>query len=390
MTTSATHCPHSFAFQAATRLVVGSGSLARVGDLARGLGGTRVLLVSDPGLVATGFPARAEELLASAGLACHLFQEFGENPSTAHVAAGLEAAQECRPDLIVALGGGSSMDCAKGINFVYSFGGSMHDYHGRERVGRERGPMLPSIAVPTTAGTGSETQSFALISDAETGAKMACGDPRAAFRVAILDVELTLTQPDRVTALTGIDAVSHAVESFVSRAATPASRLFAREAWRLLATNLPRVFANGRDVEARSAVQLGAAWAGVAIENAMLGGAHAMANPLTQLHGIPHGQAVGLVLPHVVRFNAPQCEDDYADLCRDLPTMAAIPGSVRLADWLQYLLRQAGMSASLADLGLADADTAALAAIATQQWTGSFNPRPFSATDFETLYEASR
>jgi alcohol dehydrogenase len=192
--------------------------------------------------------------------------------------------------------------------------------------------------------------------------------------VAILDVELTLTQPDRVTALTGIDAVSHAVESFVSRAATPASRLFAREAWRLLATNLPRVFANGRDVEARSAVQLGAAWAGVAIENAMLGGA----------------QAVGLVLPHVVRFNAPQCEDDYADLCRDLPTMAAIPGSVRLADWLQYLLRQAGMSASLADLGLADADTAALAAIATQQWTGSFNPRPFSATDFETLYEASR
>ena len=390
MTTSAPHCPHNFEFQAATRLVVGGGSLARIGDLARGLGGTRVLLVSDPGLVATGFPARAEELLASAGLACSLFQEFGENPSTAHVAAGLAAATEFRPDLIVALGGGSSMDCAKGINFVYSFGGSMHDYHGRERVGRERGPMLPSIAVPTTAGTGSETQSFALISDAETGAKMACGDPRVAFRVAILDVELTLTQPDRVTALTGIDAVSHAVESFVSRAATPASRLFAREAWRLLATNLPRVFANGHDVEARSAVQLGAAWAGVAIENAMLGGAHAMANPLTQLHGIPHGQAVGLALPHVVRFNASQCEADYADLCRDLPTMAAIPGSVRLADWLLYLLRQAGMSASLAELGLADADTAALAAIATQQWTGSFNPQSLSASDFQTLYEASR
>lgn len=390
MTTAATRCPQSFEFQAATRLVVGGGSLTRVGDLARSLGGTRALLVSDPGLVATGFPAHAEELLASAGLACRLFREFGENPSTAHVTAGLAVAHEFRPDVIVALGGGSSMDCAKGINFVFSFGGSMHDYHGRERAGRERGPMLPSIAVPTTSGTGSETQSFALISDAHTGAKMACGDPRAAFRVAILDVELTLTQPDRVTALTGVDAVSHAIESFVSRAATPASRLFAREAWRLLATNLPRVLANGRDIEARAAVQLAAAWAGVAIENSMLGGAHAMANPLTQLHGVPHGQAVGLALPHVVGFNASVCEADYAELCSDLPSVSTDAGPAQLAAWLRDLLRQAGMSGSLTELGLANADTAALAAIGMQQWTGSFNPRPLSAGDFQALYEASR
>jgi len=200
MKASAPASLHSLEFQAATRLVVAAGGLARVGDIARILGGTRALLVSDPGLVATGFPTRAAELLASAGVACRLFQEFGENPSTDHVAAGVAVAADFRPDLIVALGGGSSMDCAKGINFVHAFGGSMHDYHGRERAGQDRGPMLPSLAIPTTAGTGSETQSFALISDAETGAKMACGDPRAAFRVAILDVELTLTQPERVTA----------------------------------------------------------------------------------------------------------------------------------------------------------------------------------------------
>lgn len=390
MTAAATPSVHHFEFQASTRLVVGSGSLTRLGDLARGLGGTRALLVSDPGLVATGFPARAEELLASAGLACRLFQDFAENPSTDHVAAGVAVAADFRPDLIVALGGGSSMDCAKGINFVHSFGGSMHDYHGRQRAGLDRGAMLPSLAVPTTAGTGSETQSFALISDAATGAKMACGDPRAAFRVAILDVELTLTQPDRVTALTGVDAVSHALESYVSTAATSASRLFARESWRLLAANLPRVLADGDDVEARAAVQVAAAWAGVAIENAMLGGAHAMANPLTQMHGIPHGQAVGLALPHIVRFNAATCDLDYADLCRDLPQTGGQPGACSLADWLTTLLGQAGMATSLAELSLADPDAAALAAIAATQWTGSFNPRRLAASDFQSLYEDAR
>lgn len=380
---------HSFEFQAATRLVVGAGALARVGDIARRLGGTRALLVSDPGLVATGFPTRAEELLTAANIACRLFQDFGENPSTDHVAAGVAVAAEFRPDLIVALGGGSSMDCAKGINFVHSFGGSMHDYHGRERAGRDRGPMLPSLAIPTTAGTGSETQSFALISDAATGAKMACGDPRAAFRVAILDVELTLTQPDRVTALTGIDAVSHAIESAVSTAGTPASRLFARESWRLLAANLPRVLVDRSDVEARAAVQLAAAWAGIAIENAMLGGAHAMANPLTQCHHVSHGQAVALALPHIVRFNAAVCEADYAELCRSLPT-GGTDGGRRLADWLTDLVRQAGLAVSLGELGLGHADTQALAARAAEQWTGSFNPRPVTISDFQTLYEAAR
>jgi alcohol dehydrogenase len=389
MKASAPTSLHSFEFQAATRLVVGPGSLARVGEVARSIGGTRALLVSDPGLVATGFPARAEDLLTAANIDCRLFQDFGENPSTEDVAAGAAIAADFRPDLIVALGGGSSMDCAKGINFLHSFGGSMHDYHGRERAGRDRGPMLPAVAIPTTAGTGSETQSFALISDAATGAKMACGDPRAAFRVAILDVEVTLTQPDRVTALTGIDAVSHAIEAAVSTAGTPASRLFARESWRLLAANFPRVLADREDLEARAAVQLAAAWAGIAIENAMLGGAHAMANPLTQCHHVPHGQAVGLALPHIVRFNAAACEADYAELCRALPTTGTASSGL-LADWLTDLVRQAGLAVSLAELDLHHVDAASLAALAATQWTGSFNPRPLGAGDFESLYEAAR
>jgi alcohol dehydrogenase len=253
--------------------------------------------------------------------------------------------------------------------------------------------MLPSIGVPTTAGTGSETQSFALISDAETHVKMACGDPRAAFRVAILDVRLTLTQPPRVTALTGIDALSHAVESQVSRAATPASRLFSREAFRLLAAGLPRVFADPGDVAAREAVQLGASWAGMAIENSMLGAAHALANPLTAVHDVVHGQAVGMMLPHVVRFNAAGDDSPYADLVAALPDGVKTEGhraGDRLATWLEGVVRAGGLAPSLSAAGIAAPDLGFLAAAAASQWTAGFNPRAVAVEDLTKLYEEAR
>ena len=377
-----------FDFRAATRLVVGRGTVGKLGTLARDLGATRALVVSDPGVVRAGHTATGLAALAASGIATTVFDAFGENPTTAHIEAGTVVAKESRPDLIVGLGGGSSMDCAKGINFLLSCGGRMHDYHGR---GKATGPMLPSIAVPTTAGTGSETQSFALITDAATGVKMACGDPRAAFRIAILDVHLTLTQPARVAALTGIDAVSHAVESHVSRAATPASRIFSREAWRLLANNLPQVLADGGDVAAREAVQLGAAWAGLAIENAMLGAAHALANPLTAAHHVVHGQAVGLMLPHVVRFNAASCGVAYEELLHDVGISAA-PAAAgdELAAWLSRLLAAAKLRTTLSALGIPAPDRPALAAAAATQWTGGFNPRPVGIDDFARLYEAAR
>lgn len=382
--------PVAFEFRAATRLVVGRGTVTRLGTLAREFAATRVLVASDPGVVRAGHTAAGLDALASAGIDTAVFDQFGENPTTAQVEAGTAVARDFRPDLIVGLGGGSSMDCAKGINFLLSCGGRMHDYHGR---GKATGPMLPSIAVPTTAGTGSETQSFALISDPSTGMKMACGDTRAAFRAAILDVALTLTQPPRVTVLTGIDALSHALESHVSRAATPASRLFSRQAWRLLAGNLPRVFADAADVAAREAVQLGAAWAGLAIENAMLGAAHALANPLTATHSVVHGQAVGLMLPHVVRFNAAASEYRYAELAADLDDVGMAtgrPAAERIADWVAGLLDRGRLAGSLAELGIITPDIPALAAAAATQWTAGFNPRTVGVDDLARLYEAAR
>jgi alcohol dehydrogenase len=380
----------SFEFRAATRLVVGPGTLGRLGLLARDLGATRALVVSDPGVVRAGHAAAGIAALEGVRVDCTLFDRFGENPTTDHVEAGAAVARDVRPDLIVAIGGGSSLDCAKGINFIYSFGGTMQDYWGRNKAD-SRAAMLPAIAVPTTAGTGSETQSFALITDAATHVKMACGDTRAAFRVAILDVDLTLTQPARVAALTAIDALSHAIESHVCRAATPVSQMFSREAWRLLAANVPRVFTAPADREARAAVQLGAAWAGLAIEHAMLGAAHACANPLTADHGIVHGQAVGLMLPHVVRFNADACTAGYAELVQQLAsTVSATAAGPWLADWFTALLAAGGLATTLRELAISAPDVPRLAAAAALQWTAGFNPRPVTADDLALLYEAAR
>src|SRR6266481_7612242 len=203
------------------------------------------------------------------------------------------------------------MDCAKGINFLLTNGGTMADYRG---YGKATEPMLPSISIPTTAGTGSESQSYALIADDETHMKIACGDRKVAFRVAILDPEVTVSQPAKVTAITGIDASSHAVESFVTTKRNLLSQSFAHAAWRLLESNLETVLRDPSHLEARGAMQLGANFAGTAIENSMLGACHACANPLTAHYGMTHGMAIGILLPHVIRFNGPAAGRLYGEL----------------------------------------------------------------------------
>jgi alcohol dehydrogenase len=371
-----------------TRIEFGAGKLGELGALARGLGVRRVLVVSDPGVIAAGHTGRGIAALANADLEARLFDGVQENPTTVHVEAGLAVAHEFRPELIVGLGGGSSMDCAKGINFLYSCGGKMQDYWG---LGKATGPLLPMIAVPTTAGTGSETQSFALISDPVTHVKMACGDKRAAFRIAVLDPELTLTQPPRVAALSGFDALSHAVETYVTTARTEVSQRFSLEAWIELAPNYLRVLRDPTDFEARGHMQLGACCAGVAIENSMLGAAHALANPLTAEYGIAHGEAVALMLPHVVRFNARECETWYRELVATTADSSPCPqgGSAELATFLAEVAREAGLADRLSSCGVERARLGQLADGAARQWTASFNPIPVTRDDLLGLYEAA-
>jgi alcohol dehydrogenase len=378
----------SFDFHPLTRVVSGAGTLARLGALARELGGSRALLVTDPGLEAAGHPQRALASLREAGLEAFLFDGVEENPSTRHVEAGLEAAKGNDVNLLVAVGGGSAMDCAKGINFLLTNGGRMEDYKGFGKAAR---PMLPSIGVPTTAGTGSEAQSYALIADEKTHLKMACGDRKAAFRVAILDPEVTVSQPRTVTAVTGIDALSHALESYVSTRRNPLSQAFAREAWRLLETNLGVVLERPGDLEARAAMQLGAHLAGLAIENSMLGACHACANPLTAHYGLTHGVAIGVLLPHVIRFNAPAAGALYADLAHEvgLANGDLSAAAEALARRVEALARAAGLPATLSACGVSPGIFPVLAEEAAQQWTGRYNPRPVSEADLLYLYEAA-
>ena len=206
-----------FDYQPRTRVVFGVESVERVGELAAELSARKILLVTDPGIVSAGHAGRVIALLETQGLQVVCFDQVEENPTTQCVGRCVEVARSAGIDTIVGLGGGSSMDTAKGCNFILTNGGQMKDYWG---VGKAKLPMLPLIAIPTTGGTGSECQSFALITDEGTHQKMACGDPKAAARIAILDPALTVSQPARVTACSGIDAIAHAVETAVTKRRT--------------------------------------------------------------------------------------------------------------------------------------------------------------------------
>jgi alcohol dehydrogenase len=381
-----------FDYRPQTRVIFGLNSLERVGDLAAELGARKVLLVTDRGIVSAGHAGRVSGLLESAGLSVCRFDAVEENPGTRCVDQCVETARRGNIDTIIGLGGGSSLDTAKGCNFLLTNGGRMQDYWG---IGKAKRPMLPLIAIPTTGGTGSECQSFALITDETTHQKMACGDPKAAARIALLDPGLTLSQPPRVTACSGIDAIAHAVETAVTRKRTALSLVFSREALRFTVAGLPRVLAAPQDLEARGWMLLGAAWAGTAIENSMVGAAHSAANPLTAHFGIVHGHAVGLMLPQVVRFNArdPAAAQTYAEMAyaTGLASPSATPceAAAQLAERLEGMLDLAGLPRSLKGLGLGPARIPALALEAARQWTAQFNPRPVAVADFETLYAAA-
>jgi alcohol dehydrogenase len=380
-----------FDFHSRTRLIFGEGSFERLGSLASELGFKRTLLVADKGIRDCGYVTSAIESLTEARITVYTFYDFDSNPTTTMIEAGREFASSLYIDSLIGLGGGSSMDTAKGINFLLTNGGSMRDYLG---YGKTRSPLLPMIGVPTTSGTGSEAQSYALISDAETHVKMACGDPGAAFKIALLDPGLTVSQPVTVTATSGFDALSHAVETYVTTKRTSVSEIFSLESWRLLESNYERVIRNPRDIEARGAMQLGAYWAGLAIENSMLGATHACANPLTAHYDTEHGIAIGLMLPHVVRWNGQVVSDRYHQLVKTSSTTSQTasrsgPESAAesLASRLEELLLLGGLKRGLKAAGVPVDDLPLLAEEAGRQWTGQFNPRSFGAKEALELYQ---
>jgi alcohol dehydrogenase len=373
-----------FDFEPRTRVIFGPGAVSRLGRLARDLGFRRTLLVADRGIVDAGYVAPAVRTLESEDIETVCFHDFDQNPDSAMVEAGRALAAPLAIDSFVGLGGGSSLDCAKGINFLLTNGGTMADYRGYGKVAR---PLLPMIGVPTTAGTGSEAQSYAVISDASTHMKMACGDPSAAVKIAILDPELTLTAPRHVTAMAGFDAIAHAVETTVTTCRTPLSEAFSRRAWSLLTNAFERVLHNPHDIEARSDMLVGSHLAGAAIEQSMLGAAHACANPLTARFDVAHGLALAMLLPHVVRWNAPAAADQYGALVDSSAGGNGAPDT--LARRLEGLIAAGGLDGRLRDKGIPQEALPSLASLAAEQWTGTFNPRPFDAAGALEIYQAA-
>lgn len=379
-----------------TQVLFGPGASKRLGDLARELNGQRVLLVTDQGLARAGHEQHAVESLKAAGLQVTVFDDVRHDPTTDDVANGLEVARAANIDLIVGLGGGSSMDCAKGINFLLTNGGRMEDYWG---YGKATKPMLPLIAIPTTAGTGSEAQSFAIIANSQTHMKMACGDPKAAARIAILDPELTLTMPPSVTAATGIDAISHAIEAHVTTKRNAISQRFSRRAWQLLSKAFPAVICDEQpghpDDEAlhsdAGAMLLGAHLAGAAIENSMLGATHALANPLSAHFGLTHGIAIAVMLPHVIRFNAPDVGRLYGELAADAGLCSADDpqAGLLLAQRIVELTELVDLPTRLSECRVTPTMLPVLANEAAAQWTAKFNPRPVDVVSLQELYECA-
>ena len=370
------------------RLLVGPGARHRIAEAALELGIGRPLLVTDPFHAQNGVAAGIAAVLADAGLTPTVFADTVPDPSVSAVSAGLAAALEAGSDAVVGIGGGSPIDTAKAIALLAVSGGTMRQYAAPVQTA---GGALPILAVPTTAGSGSEATQFTVITD-DTGddpgahEKMLCAGPAFLPRVAIVDVELTLTMPPRLTADTGIDALTHAVEAFVSRRATPLSDTFALRAMALVGGSLEAAYADGGDRRARGDMMLGSLFAGTAFSNASVALVHGMSRPIGARFGIAHGLSNALLFAAVTRFSLPGARDRYAACARTLGLPAEAESLVAELERLTAVLDVPALSS----LGVGPDSWAAAIPTMTEQAIASgspaHNPVVPSADEIAELY----
>lgn len=352
-----------FDFRPRTRILFGAGEFARLGEVAREHNATRCLVLAPQTSVDAGHAQEAVRSLKARRMDVFAFHDFMSNPSVAMVEAAREYAGPHGVNLVVALGDGDALDFAKAVNVVISNGGSIRDYRGYGNVAK---PLLPMIALPTVAGAGNEAQSNTVISDSGD-AKIICGDPKIFFRTALLDANLTLKQPAPITAASGYHALANAVETLFSTRRTPISECFSREAYRLLDSAFGRVLRAPEDLEARSAMLLGAHFAGLAVEYSALGPAHACAQPLVKNYNMQPGAALALVL---------------------VPALEWMEQGGDLAPRLRHLAAAAELPASLNDAEIPEQVLPRLADEAAAQWSGRFSSRHFDAQAALDIYRA--
>ena len=380
-----------FEFNTVGCLVSGAGSALELEQQCRKLGISRPLLVTDPGLVQIGLVAGPLQALVEAGLAPVVFDQVREDPPEATVLAAAELARVAGADGVIGLGGGSSMDVAKVVAVLIGGDQPLSELYG---VGMVRGDRLPLLLVPTTAGTGSEVTPVAVITTGKT-TKAGVSSPVLLPDVAVLDAELTLGLPPAITAMTGVDAMVHAIEAYTSRhQKNPISDNLARQALALLSRNIRTAVHNGGDREAREAMLLGACLAGQAFANAPVAAVHALAYPLGGHFHIPHGLSNSLVLPSVLEFNAPAAVEQYGELA-ELVTGSEVAGSAEaktgaLIAELRALIAEVGLPATLAQAGVGAGDLEMLAEDAMlQQRLLVNNPRDVGYDDALSIYRSA-
>lgn len=366
-----------------TQVIYGIDSSTRLGPVCADRGFRSALVVIDPGVDRSGAAAAAIDSLTGAGTDVHLWSEVRSNPTDADVMAGLTQYRELLPDVIIGIGGGSAMDTAKGVALLASNGGVIGDYKGNGNVPRRSWPL---VLLPTTAGTGSEVSANISITDSGTHEKLAVRDPNAAAMVAILDPTLLRGLPPKAAAAAGMDALTHAVESYVSVRATPYTRMLAREAAALINESLEAFVRDRGNLETAGTMLYGACLAGIAMAHTGTGNAHALARALGGLYGVPHGDACAVALEPVMRFNQQAAVTGYAKLAKAFGEHQAHEGAAvnaqRAVDRVARLRRAVGIPDRFDITPSAD-ELRQLCA-----WTAANsgpNPRPTDANEAEAL-----
>ncbi|GAW30162.1 iron-containing alcohol dehydrogenase [Carboxydocella sp. ULO1] len=368
--------------------LMGAGAAQKVGEQAKLLGGKKVLLVTDAYLNQIGMAKEISDIIEKEGIKVVIYPGAEPNPTDKNVHDGVDLFKKEGCDLIVSLGGGSSHDCAKGIGIVAANGGNIRDYEG---VDKSTKPMIPLIAVNTTAGTASEMTRFCIITDTDRHVKMAIVDWRCTPNVAINDPLLMMKKPPALTAATGMDALTHAVEAYVSTAATPVTDSAALMAIKLISQYLRRAVANGDDFEARDKMAYAEFLAGMAFNNASLGYVHAMAHQLGGFYNLPHGVCNAILLPHVERFNLIANPQRFADIAEamgeNIVGLSVRAAADKALEAIVQLSQDIGIPRGLTELGVKEEDIPVMAQNAMKDACSLTNPRKATLEDVIQIYK---
>ena len=389
---------NEFSFSVPQNITVGKGSLAKLPEIAKKSGGSHAFLMSGPHLAKMGLVEKAANSLKSAGIAVDTFTDIEGNPSVETVDKATAAFKEAGADFIVAFGGGSPMDVAKAVGVTAKYGGSITEYEGAHKV---PGPIIPLIAIPTTAGTGSEVTAFSVITDHSRDYKLTVFSYEILPAYAILDAELLTTAPASVAAACGIDAFIHAEEAYISTAASPFSDAMAEKAMSLIGKNIRRFVANRGDIEAAEAMLTGSLFAGIAFSFARLGNVHAMSHPVSAFFDVPHGVANAVLLPVIAEYNALADHGRYLTIYNDISPVPAYEDEfepMMLVDAIRELCGEIGIPANLTEAinnasktGPVSAEEIenkieAMAVDAMKSGNIAVNPRSSRQCDIEMLY----